>query len=255
MKAKVWQIYLSKEGAKLPKRLEEASKSVKTQFQDDIYKLLCEEELREFIQSNYPKDVLWAYDLLNPYAYKCDLGRYCLLYKYGGWYFDISIICKKKIEPEINTDMLVFRDELKHSKTSWAVSNGIIWSKPSNKVLETSINEIVRNCLEKWYGKNPLYPTGPVLFGESIAKSSRNLNIIFGDLICPKIPFTKKGIPFLKRFIRGKFILPDGEVIGLLKSSKGGDLSGLGAEGTNNYNELWMKKKIYKDIPILPKNN
>tara|TARA_E500000331_G_C17116786_1_gene652091 strand:+ start:98 stop:835 length:738 start_codon:yes stop_codon:yes gene_type:complete len=242
---KISQIYLSEEDKELPYKLKEASKSIKIKYPDCKYKLYNAKSLREFISNNFDKEVLYAYEILKPFAYKADLGRYCLLYINGGWYFDISIICKAKYEVEKKYDLLVFRDELKYSETSWAVSNGIIWSKPKNNIFRQCIDDVIRNCREKWYGKNPLYPTGPVLFGEAIAKRSRNYNILIGKLDCPTIPFTNKGIPFLKSLIRGKFKLPNGKTIGMLKSSKGGDLTSLGGHGTNNYNILWNNEDIY----------
>ncbi|WP_320675442.1 glycosyltransferase family 32 protein [Prochlorococcus sp. MIT 1341] len=248
MAKKIWQIYLSNSPNKLPPILEKATSTIKRYFKGYQHNLLREDDLRDFIFRKFSKEVLWAYDTLIPLAYKCDLGRYCLLHQYGGWYFDISVVCKNYIEIEEQIDMLIFRDDLRHSRTSWAVSNGIIWSKPKNGILENAINDVVRNCKEKWYGENPLYPTGPVLFGECIAKSSRNLNIIYGDLICPKVPFTKKGIPFLKSLFRGRFVLPNGRTLALLKKSHGGDLLRLGGQGTNNYNHIWEKKEVYKSI-------
>ncbi len=244
----IWQIYLSRTSNQLPKALETATKSIRDCFKDYEHKILFNDELRGFISNRFSKEVLWAFDSLKPLAFKCDLGRYCLLHEYGGWYFDISIICKHFFQAEEHIDMLVFRDELKHSRTSYAVANGIIWSKPKNQILEQAINDIVRNCKEKWYGETPLHPTGPVLFGEAIAKANRGLNLLYGDLICPKIPLTRKGIPFLKNIFRGKFILPDGKKFALLKASPGGDLSRLGAKGSDNYNFLWEDRDIYSNL-------
>ena len=247
MENKIWQIYLSETDHELPKSLIKTTKTINNFFIDYEHEILKGKDIREFIAKKFPKEVLWAFDTLKPLAYKCDLGRYCLLHEYGGWYFDISVTCRNYFRPSNDIDMLVFRDVLKHSRTSWAVSNGIIWSKPKNSILEIAISDIIRNCKEKWYGKNPLFPTGPVLFGEAIAKGSRNRRIMYGDLICPKIPFTNKGVPFLKEIFRGKFVLPNGKTIGLLKKSPGGDLSRLGAKGTNNYNHLWEKGEVYND--------
>jgi len=41
------------------------------------------------------------------------------------------------------------------------------------------------------------------------------------------------------------FVLPDGTIMGWGKPTDGGDLKGLGAKGTNNYNELWAQKQVY----------
>ena len=50
-------------------------------------------DCREFIKTNFPVNVLNAYDGLIPGAYKADLWRYCILYINGGIYLDIKYNC------------------------------------------------------------------------------------------------------------------------------------------------------------------
>ena len=70
--------------------------------------------------------------------------------------------------------------------------------KPNNPILKFAIDLVIRNCEEEWYGRTPLCPTEPSVFGESIATKNRDLNLLIGDLVRPKIPFTNKDFPFLK---------------------------------------------------------
>ena len=56
---------------------------LKIEYYDDI---MC----REFIKDNFDKNVLHAYDKLKPTAYKADLFRYCLLFKRGGIWSDLT---------------------------------------------------------------------------------------------------------------------------------------------------------------------
>ena len=58
---------------------------------DCIHYLFDDDECRAFIAREYPDDVLSAYDRLIPTAFKADLWRYCVLYKYGGVYLDIKL--------------------------------------------------------------------------------------------------------------------------------------------------------------------
>ena len=58
---------------------------------DCIHYLFCDSECRSFIAREYPPDVLMAYDRLIPTAFKADLWRYCVLYKYGGVYLDAKL--------------------------------------------------------------------------------------------------------------------------------------------------------------------
>lgn len=57
---------------------------------DCIHYLFNDAECRAFIEREYPPDVLTAYDRLIPTAFKADLWRYCVLYKYGGVYLDVK---------------------------------------------------------------------------------------------------------------------------------------------------------------------
>ena len=57
---------------------------------DCIHYLYNDDDCRAFIQKEYPPDVLFAYDRLIPTAFKADLWRYCVLYKYGGVYLDVK---------------------------------------------------------------------------------------------------------------------------------------------------------------------
>ena len=248
MERHISQIFLSDKNENFPDYLQKTTSSISRYYYDHIHKVYNNEELREFIKFNYNSEVLWAYDSLRPFSYKSDLGRFCILYKHGGWYFDIAIKCLRKFEVNEEVDMICFRDEQRHSKTSWAAAGGIIWSKPKNEILLSAIEGIVQNCKDKWYGRTPLCPTGPALFGEAIARNNRYKNIIFGDLVRPKVPFTRKNLPIFRNLIKSKFILPNNKVIALVKPAKGGDLKSLGMTGSNNYNDYWHSKSVYNDL-------
>jgi len=58
---------------------------------DCIHYLFNDADCRAFIAKEYPDDVLYAYDQLIPTAFKADLWRYCVLYKYGGVYLDVKL--------------------------------------------------------------------------------------------------------------------------------------------------------------------
>ena len=39
---------------------------------------------RNFIKKHFSRDVSYAFDKINPGAFKSDLWRYCIIYKNGG---------------------------------------------------------------------------------------------------------------------------------------------------------------------------
>ena len=93
-----------------------------------------------------------------------------------------------------------------------------------------SIDLIILNCHERWYGRTPLCPTGPALYGEAIATNNRGKNLIIGDLVRPMIPFTRKNFPLLKRLIK-KHGKPSLKIFYLQKVSD--ELKDLGEKGLN----------------------
>lgn len=238
----VSQIFLTDEGGKaLPPLLATAVGTVREQFPGFEHIIYNNETLRHFIDAHYDPDVLRAYDCLRPYAYKADLGRFCLLNKLGGWYVDIAVRMCNAVNLEDRTRFLAFRDLQRYSYTNWACATSLLYSKPRNPVLATAINLIVRNCRDEFYGITPLCPTGPTLLGRALAIHGSNADFIYGDCLelTPAHQHKNKA-----------FVMPDGTILAWAKSTDmGGDLSKLGARGANDYNDLWHAGKVYKKWP------
>lgn len=232
----VSQIFLSNNGDELPSFLEQATSTVRQAFPSANYQLYTKETLRSFIQDNYGEEVLAVYDSLKPYAYKADLGRYCLLNKLGGWYVDIGVRLINPVEVGPRIKFLAFRDIQRFSFTSWACSIGILYSRPENPALQDAIEMIMANYVEQYYGITPLCPTGPALLGKALAVNGSQSDFAYGDYLELTPTHQNKN---------RAFVLPDGTIMGWGKPSDGGDLTRLGAKGTNNYNELWAQRQVY----------
>ena len=140
---------------------------------DINFQLFDEKDCEEFIQNNFPDDVLYAYQCLSPSSYKSDLWRYCVLLINGGIYLDI------KYSPinNFNLKELCYKEHFSFDhkgkclddiweEGSYGIYTSIIAVKPQNKVLQGCINAIVYNVERFYYGKNALYPTGPGLLGQ-----------------------------------------------------------------------------------------
>lgn len=232
----VSQIFLSDDKQQLSPFLDYASQTVRNAFEGANYTLYNNETLREFIGDNYEEEVLWAYDCLKPYSYKADLGRFCLLNKLGGWYLDIAVRMMNPVEVGDRIKFLAFRDIQRFSFTSWACATTVLYSQPNNRALQIAIEMIVNNCKEKYYGITPLCPTGPTLLGAALAANGGHPDFVYGDYLELTPTHEQKN---------RAFVLPDGTIMAWSKPSGGGDLTGLGAKGVNNYNELWASRKAY----------
>jgi mannosyltransferase OCH1-like enzyme len=230
------QIFLSDTDQELSPFLRHATSTVKNAFPNDNHTIYDKNSLRQFISDNYNADVLSAYDALRPYSYKADLGRFCLLNKLGGWYFDIAVRVVNPVEVGDRIEWLAFRDIQRFSYTSWACATTVLYSKPNNIALTTAIEMIVNNCQEKYYGLTPLCPTGPTLLGAALAANGGNANFIYGDYLELTPTHEQKN---------RAFVLPDGTIMAWSKPSGGGDLTGVGAKGVNNYNQLWAARQVY----------
>ena len=233
------QIFLSDNGAELSPFLGHATGTVSKAFPGADHQIYTKETLRAFIEANYSGEVLWAYDCLKPYSYKADLGRFCLLNKLGGWYMDIAIRMVNPVEVGPRIKFLAFRDIQRFSFTSWACATTVLYSQPDNKALQIAIDTIVNNCKEEYYGITPLCPTGPTLLGKALAAHGGQSDFVYGDYLELTPTHEQKN---------RAFVLPDGSIMAWSKPSGGGDLTGLGAKGVNNYNELWAAREVYATV-------
>jgi mannosyltransferase OCH1-like enzyme len=143
------------------------------------YFLFDDNDCREFIRKNFSQDILNAYDSLIPGAYKADLWRYCILYKFGGIYLDIKYM-------PVNGFKFINLLEEEH----WPLDidkkniyNALLVCKPRNEILLKAINQIVENVKNKYYGSCFLSPTGPELLSRFFIEDDKKNFRIYHELI------------------------------------------------------------------------
>jgi mannosyltransferase OCH1-like enzyme len=232
------QIFLTDDGGnEVPEVLQLLNGTIKNGFPIDDYKRFNNEELREFIKEHFDESVVKAYDSLRSYSNKADLGRYCLLHAIGGWYFDMGIRLHTSIKLANHIDLLAFREIQKFTGTCWACMTAVIFSKPNNPALLYAIEQIVENVKNQYYGITPLSNTATPVLGQALAKHGEQASFVYGDFLQLTPTHQKQNTAF---------VLPDGTIFAWGKTAGGGDLSILGAKGTNNYNELWNQRALYQ---------
>lgn len=130
-----------------------------------------DKDSRDFIKNNFDNEILTAYDKLIPGAYKADLFRYCILYINGGIYSDLTqrFTMPFKNFIDLENDNLYLVKDIDHYKVNGdGYSKGIqisfIATRPGNEIFLKAMNQIITNVNKKFYGDNPLHPTGPSLF-------------------------------------------------------------------------------------------
>lgn len=239
----IFQIFISDNNADPPDLLTGAVSSVQQSFSSYRYVRYNGESLRAFIGQNFDQEVVAAYDKLRPYAYKADLGRYCLLYQRGGWYADISILMRQPVGPVAPEVELVYFSDLGDGvvpgRSLFDVSNSLLYAKPRQAVLEHAIQRVVQHCREEYYGNSIYCPTGPSLLGAAIAREPRSERHVSGHLMALTPNHPRRNL---------SFVLPDGQILALFKKgwmSPGDALFGK-REGTNNYADLWAQRRVYR---------
>ena len=241
---KLHQIYITDSNEALPNLLLEATNTFKNSFPDHTYTLYNSEMLEEFIENNIGKEALEAFLKLKPYSYKADFGSYCLIYKLGGWYSDISIKFLKGIQLN-NCDFLGFIDRGEGytipNSIPYPLIPSIFYGKENSKIFAKAIDLVIENCKKEYYGRHPVCPTGPGVLGRAFAMNGIASSHVIGE-------FTAL-TPYYEHKNRS-YILPNGEIFALHKNawftkSIAGELESFGGEGTNNYVEMYHKREIY----------
>lgn len=132
-----------------------------------------------------------AYNKLKAFAFKADLIRYYLLYKYGGMYTDIDTYCVNPIKELISNNDLV----LSYDIDKKSISQAFLYSRnPGLKLFKMLVIKSITNILDEHITDGDCGITGPVLFGK-IAQSELNYlqkgnDFIIGDLKIRMINYT-----------------------------------------------------------------
>jgi mannosyltransferase OCH1-like enzyme len=207
-----------------------AAAEIRSRAGGDPYRMWFLDDARALIGDVYGLEVLRAFDILRPFAYKADLARYCIVNHLGGIYIDLSVTDFLGFDVS-DHEFVGFRDP-NNAETSWKVATHMFYSAKDSPILQASISECVANVNRRFYGKDAHFPTGPSVLGRAVASRSLEARVQIGDYW------------WLKRR-RNKYTLPGQGVIARGKVG-GRYLGGVsGVPGGNNYNAMWRERTIY----------
>ncbi|MGR3636054.1 MAG: glycosyltransferase family 32 protein [Shimia sp.] len=213
--------------------------SFKAVYPEVSYALYDDLKILSFLEQNFERDVVAAYQALTPFAFKADLARYCLLYHFGGLYSDLSHLHLRPIELDKDTQLLVFRDMAGHP--SWATSNAIIFAQAAHPVLKRAIDGIVAAHKAKTYGTHPLDVTGPYFWGRILATSELDSGVAYGD--SRVLSQDKEGRDYSFKF------MPGGEIVAMRNKFKNCSIVEFYGGSTNNYARLWHSREVWGERP------
>jgi len=144
----------------MPSSVKESIQLLKEQNPEFEHHLYDEAMCREYIQKNFPKRVVKAFDKVVPCALKADIWRYCILYKKGGVYLDSKYYGIDGFKLITLTDKEYFCRDVKIAQSG--IYNAFIICKPGNKKLLQTIKQFVKNTEENYYG-HTLFSVGPLM--------------------------------------------------------------------------------------------
>lgn len=231
----------------LPPLMVNNYKQLKENNQEIKFHLYNEYDCKKFIQNNFDKSVINAYNALVPSSYKSDLWRFCILYKKGGIYLDIkyNTINNFKLIELCDSEHFVFDHYKKNmwEENSFGVYTSLIVCKPNSKILFDCIYEIVDNVNSNNYGKNALYPTGPGLLGKNyLHHSYNNKNMSYIENI---ILFHQEN--------SNKIIFKNTEIMDIYEDYR---IEQNEYQNNLHYSNLWNQNCIYrKNFTLVQKNN
>jgi len=248
---------------------------------DCVHYLFNDADCRSFIENEYPLDVVYAYDQLIPTAFKADLWRYCILYKYGGVYLDIKyrfvsrdgITLRSIVERWLGGGgagggagggddglFVLERDAVGlWPPGQFGVHNAFIITKPKNPILLECIFRIVsssRNgggttsygggCGGVGWMTRPLFVTGPGLLG---CVWRRHWSLHHKMEVVPDSYSTMA--PYFRLFFEGGgcigyLLSSDGEYIQLLKVYDEKDYNQI--MSIPHYTVLWSRGVLWRGV-------
>lgn len=174
---RIWQTWHTKE---LPPKMAATAQKMIHAHPDFHYVFMDDNECALFIDSNFAGNVSHAFQDLIPGAFKADLWRLCVLYKYGGVYLDIKFapVHAQVLQSLLGGNHFV-RDKIRGNVTG--IYNGFMVCVPGDPRLLQCIHQIVEHVQLRYYGKNSLTITGPHVLHKFIDPSGEDVDLLYNS--------------------------------------------------------------------------
>ena len=128
------------------------------------------------------KTILLTYNKLKPGAFKSDLWRACILYKYGGIYADSQCMIYHSLDVIFSDcfssqkhQFISVRDPKYGNESNYGIHNGFIACTRKHPFIKQYIKDIIENVKNNYYGNSPLEVTGPLCLSKSIQKVNNTI--------------------------------------------------------------------------------
>jgi Glycosyltransferase sugar-binding region containing DXD motif len=126
------------------------------------YRYSTDAQCSQFLSDNFPPDVHRAWSMFAAGAFKADLWRYCILWKFGGVYIDCKMISRLSLSNIIlpDTEMVLVQDV-----SDDRIYQAFIAFMPGSELMRIAFERVVENAIQKNYGDDCLSISGPSMLG------------------------------------------------------------------------------------------
>tara|TARA_B100000886_G_C20421972_1_gene492052 strand:+ start:1234 stop:1947 length:714 start_codon:yes stop_codon:yes gene_type:complete len=138
------------------------NKKLNPDFKFHIY---TDDQLFDFIKSNYDSEIFNAFEKLKHPVAKADMWRYLVLFKYGGVYLDIDSKFNNAIKTFINDDDegVISAEKNEGNYVQWA-----LFYKKGHPILSKTVEYIIANMDSELYKNDIENLTGPKVYARSV---------------------------------------------------------------------------------------
>lgn len=223
----VHQIYISDNGHHPGEYVSSQMRKVKELYHDYNYTLYDNEMCRAEVKSAFGEKAAKIYDSLNSYSFKADLARYCILYKYAGFYFDATLCPEFKLEFNDCPVMYKAPHGAAGNIVPDLIDNGVMYfNQTKHPFLMDAIHHSLKNIKSRNYGEHTLDITGPCMLGRL-----HHYDICFGR--ARWINDGQKGAYF-------------DETLHWLYKPEGTTFNTFEGSGTNSYERMWADRNVFR---------
>lgn len=131
-------IHQTWKNTKIPDNWKDAVESCKEKNKDYKHILWTHKTMKEFIKKEFPE----FYKTYNEYPHniqRCDAFRLFVLYKYGGFYIDLDVICKKSFNKYRSYDLVLTK-----SANVNTITNSFMASNINNEFMKYCIDNLIK---------------------------------------------------------------------------------------------------------------
>lgn len=166
----IFQTFFTK---KLPDSINQVISITKARNPEYTYHFYDDNDIHDFIKTEYDVDIQKAYESLQIGAAKADFWRYLVLYKHGGVYLDIDSTIDAPIDIIINSsDKALFTRE----RNPVSFAQFCLFICKGHPVLLKTIQAVVKNIHENIKAELD-YITGPIVLSKIIEQQYLKLNL------------------------------------------------------------------------------